>query len=523
MVPSRSLAWVVVVVAALMPRAGAQELDGTWQAETHGWRRLRVSHGAARLEVDWPGRGPVVLVGASQGREAVVYAAEVATPGLAGVVEGREAAPARPPLAVQVRLTRDDADGAQADATWREGEQVVRRERWTRPGPPRLELLAIEPESPWAPKTQGPLRARFRLEGGPVALRLRVVVQPGDLDGRSDESASERRRVEFYQERLSAREDRRPTRVVIFERELGELEPGEHEVEWDGRDGSSDARLALGGGYRVVLLGDGVQAEGRLVVAPPTSEFVGPRWPRSWVRDSTGAEKLDPGRDRRSAHGVASPQLRYLGFEPPPDTLLRAVTPTQTFEALETAAVVTIATHGTPRELALYTDPDDTLMQPEHVASIGVSELGARAEALAQEKPLKDLHAVVLWACLTGSDGARVPRALIARGADVVVCFESIIQATGLDLFVKNAFLKSLELSKETGRPLTIDVAMHEAAAASDRIVWREVSDEDKRVVAEWRASGSRPLKEVLRVELAAGIDPRTEQLAPARWGCSTN
>lgn len=521
MAGARNVAWLVVALTAFATSARAQDLGGTWRVEPASWRKLVVSAGGqARLDVEWPERGLVSLVGVVQGGAANLSASESATPGLAGTIEGRRAKRPRAPLSVRVRLTRDDADGARADATWSEGERVVRQEVWTRPGPPTLEVLSLTPEGAWAPKSQGPLTVRFRLVGAPVALRLRVIVDPsGDRGDEVDEM-----RVGFYQSRIGICEDYRwPSRVTIFERALAEFEPGEHEVTWDGRDGSSDKRIALGGRYRLVLLGDGVRAEGRVRVAPPRSEYVGPRWPMHRTKNSRNEPKVDLGRDRRPAHSLSEGRLEDLGFTKPPATHLAGVTATETFEALETAAMVTIATHGNVDHFAVYADGRDDEQQAEDIQVIRPDDIDARDEALNHEKPLADLHTIILSACLTGAGDAVVPRRLIAQGADVVVCFTSMIISFGHEKFLARVLAASFDFAEGTRRRLNIQEVTLHAAQVSDGVTWRQDTAEQRAEVAEWRALGARPLREALRVEVAPGLDPKREQLAPAKWGCSTN
>lgn len=507
------------LVAALVSVAAARgvepvEVVGEWRVEGGGSRRVVLDGTSATLQVTWPRSGEQVsLVGAA--REGLVFLREVVpeTPGLAGALEGRPAGrrPART-VEVRVRSTTEDG-GAMADALFREGQRFVTAERWSRPGRPKVEVLALEPQVGWCPK-DGPLTVRFRVQNAPLRLRLRVVVAPSD--GEVDA-----RRVAFYMGKVDE-VDGRPTRRIVREVDLGApFEPGEHEVTYDGRDSTGDRRLLLGGRYRVVLLGDGdLRDEMVMMVAPPRTEYVGPRWPR---RVDEGGVEVDAGRDRGVAHSMISSRVEPLALGQPDRTHLGGVSREDAVEALSRAAMVTIATHGCERALNFYTAPEDAVERPDHVAWLQLRHLDALAEQSGDERPFADLHTVVVWACLAGK--RELPERLVELGADIVVAFTTQIASAGHELFMIGLLEAAVAESKE--RPGCLKGALEVGRNAAHRAdqVWRSLAREDPGEYARLWAKGLRPLEGdgVLRIVGAANIDLKVEPLAPGRWGCSTN
>ncbi len=510
----------LLMVLLLASTSSGAEVVGEWTTgDEDEVRRVVVDGTTASFEVTWPTTGDVVtVVGVARGGHAFLREVAPETPGLVGALEGRRAE-ARPVRSVEVRVTREDDDGgAHADAVLREGSRFVAVERWRRAGRPALDLLALRPQVGWCPK-DGPLTVRFRVRNAPASLRLRVIVAPSGGE-------AERRRVEFYVGKLSTFE-RRPTRRIVRELRLNggaPFEPGEHEVTYDGRDGTGDERLLLGGGYWVALLGDDdvdLRVEDNILVAPPRTEYVGPRWPK---RVGPDGEETDPGRNRGSSHAMISSKLEDLGLGRPAASLLGGVTTGDATDAMRRAAQVTVATHGAERALTFYTAPDDEVERPEHVDVLGYAELDALGAAGgASDKPLADLHSVIVWACLAGK--RELPGRLVALGADVVVAFTTSIHAGGEARFVTHALAKSLAASEKRAHALMSVREVSRLAAHEADQVWRDLERDDPAEYARLWAHGVRPLETegVLRIETAPGIDPEIEPLAPGRWGCRTN
>ncbi len=367
---------LVALVAALVSVATARgveavEVIGEWRVEGGGPRRVVLDGTSVTLHVTWPrGGDQVALVGPVQGGFAFLREVTPETPGLAGALEGRPAG-RRPARTVEVRVRSTSEDGgAVADALFREGRTFVTAETWTRPGRPKVEVLALDPQVGWCPK-DGPLTVRFRVQSAPASLRLRIVVAPSDGD-------ADARRVAFYMGKVDE-VDGPPTRRIVREVELGApFEPGEHEVTYDGRDGTGDRRLLLGGRYWVVLLGDGdLRDEMAMMVAPPRTEYVGPRWPR---RLDAAGNVTDLGRYRVAGYAEMSRGTDDLGFDTPAATHLEGVTNEDALGALSRAALVTIATHGCERALTFYTAPDDAAEDPDHVVWLRADDLEAFTE-----------------------------------------------------------------------------------------------------------------------------------------------
>lgn len=505
-----------LVTAALLSASAARavEVVGEWRGEDGGPRRVVLDGTTARLQLTWPTGEQVSLVGVARGGHAFLREAGPETPGVAGVLEGRDAG-RRPVRSVEVRIRAGDDDhGVAADALLREGRRFVTREVWTRPGRPAVDLLSIAPQVGWCPK-DGPLTVRLRVRNAPVTLRLRVVVAPSD--GEADA-----RRVGFYMERVEAFESR-PTRRIVRELALNEgapLEPGEHTVTFDGRDGTADRRLLLGGRYWIAVVGQpDLRAEEVVVVAPPRTEYVGPRWPR---RAGADGDLADPGRDRTVAHAAVVAGAPKVGLGKPAGAHLGGVTSDDALAALSRAAMVTIATHGSERSISFYTAAEDVTEDPAHVVSLRAPELDAFAEATGG-KPLADLHTVIVWACLAGK--RELPGRLVAMGADVVVGFTTLVYAAGHERFVTRYLKAALDASKtDPGRLKSALEIAGDAAHHADQ-VWRDLKKEHPARYAALLARGARPLEHegVLRIVTAPGVDPAREPLAPGRWGCSTN
>lgn len=531
------LATLLLACSALLASpalAGPDGWEGRWSVDAGPPRALVVERDRLALELDWPGRGPVRVVGPAFGDELSLSCKVTDAQGLVQVLRGSERRPGeRHVLELRARRERLQ-DGSQvAHVRLVEDGLTVARERWERGGPSAVEVLSVTPAVRWAPLRDGPCAVRYRLRGeAEVSLRLLIVA---DTRGRDD---AESRRRAFHA--ACPRLDRDPALPIVHARDLGPVKPGEHELTWDGRDDAC-GRLPLGGSYLVLIdgravAGRRVRGDAGLLIERPGSAYIGPRWPRRVEHPGAadprgrGAE-LDPGRERSSDHGAFRSRVAALGHAAPPP-LAAKVSPAEVVEALRSNAFVVIATHGQPLGLTFYAGGvDDEVEAPSSTKRLLGRDVEPRAGAWLPSH-LRDLHTVVLWACHTGrfepsGDGkikARgeperlgsapgLPAALRRAGADVVVSFATRIQADGHGPFVSALLEKALAAGASGSKP--IGDAVREAARVSDDATWGRVVEAER---ARWRAAGSRPLEECARVTCAPGIE-LSEPLDPARWG----
>ena len=204
----RNVWWIVWVALATVAQA-EDGWEGRWQVEGRAESRVVVADEAGlALELDWPGRGRLRLVGAARGTALRLRA----TPGhgLRQALERAFGETSSPATVFELRARRVGDDAAEVSC-WR-GGRIRWRERWRRAGAPGLETVT---PPPWAcdPQAQGPVRWRVRVLGRPQRLRLEV-----DLVG-----ADRGRRAVYQGRRLETVE-------------LGTLAVGEHTVRWSGRE-----------------------------------------------------------------------------------------------------------------------------------------------------------------------------------------------------------------------------------------------------------------------------------------------
>jgi hypothetical protein len=142
-----------------------------------------------------------------------------------------------------VKLAKKHSVSLRATAETRDTEVVaqvvtsvdgreVKRETWRARS--SLELVGLEVggkplAGDYDPVLAGSLLVRFRVVRGSLPVHARVEVGANHP-------------YPYYY-----------TGSTLFEQDLGALDPGEHEVVWDGRDRTRARRIALGGPYRLVL------------------------------------------------------------------------------------------------------------------------------------------------------------------------------------------------------------------------------------------------------------------------------
>lgn len=496
----RVAALLLALSTLLASPASADGWSGVWSVEGGGTRTLaRREEGRLGLQLEWPGRGPVTVAGAGFEDRLSLSCQVTDGRGMVQALAGERRTASRRVLELRGQRQRL-ADGAEVvEVRLVEGGTTeVACERWRRDGPPKLEVVRVTPARGWAPLRDGPCKVRLRVSGARATARLLVVA---DTRGRDE---LEPRRREFHDrcERL----DRDRALPIVHARSLGTLAPGEHDVEWDGRDDAC-RRLPLGGDYLLVVDGgrvDGAPVRGQaaLTIERPGAAYLGSNWPR--IGDLASL-------DWTTGHAAFRGGVRGLGYADPAENPAR-VERSRVFEALRTNAFVVVATHGQTDHFELYAGPGE----PAYV----------RASHLAGER-LDDLHTVILWACLTGkhepagekvearhgTPKAGVPAALRRAGADVVVSFATIVYASHHAEVVASFFETALE--PKDGRAMPIGDAMRAAAAAADALKWKPASVEDQ---AKWRARGIAPMSEAARITCADGIE-LSEPLNPARWG----
>jgi len=513
---------------------------GRWSVEGGGSRTLE---GGARLRLADPPDGlPVVplegsargnrlrLEGRREGRKGVTHALD------AHLGDG-DAADAPEDVEVVVTGTRREEDGGRVVVDVRYdvrggGASRTVEERWYRNGRADLEVVSVAPGRSYDSKADGDVAVTFRVIGAPQAVRLRVEVEdPGRIPADVAARRGQQRAAGFYRE-----QGLWPAIREVDASEGALLEPGEHIVRWDGRDASSAERIALSGEYRLIVRSVRVHGDRfglhrlpedarRLFVAAPRWTLFGPRWPEDPDRGRSA-------RDRDPAFDLMEPQLAGSGFrvvrsaEWFDDAAVDAI-----YDRLEDTASATFASHGNVGRVAIFTgDPDD----PETFGETRAVNEAALRYHLGAQRPLRDVHSVFLWACLAGrseatgleraarararleparADHPDLPAALIDLGVDLVVGFESSIIANA-----HRTFQDRVTRLLRGGASLTH--ASTVAAGEADAQYWKPLSADKKR---ELLADGLAPLRFCLRITAAAGVDPATERLIPARHGDSTN
>jgi hypothetical protein len=528
------------------------EWAGAWLTDGGA---TRVVDGAGRpghqRSLEWtPSRGaPVRLAGAGNDATLALSGRRPGAVGISEKLQG-EQVDARADTRLQLVATRaaDDAEGRQvAEVTIRAGRETT-RERWTRRGPTRLEVVSCSVADDWNPKT-GPLTLEYRLRGAPARLRLRVLAEaptPAQL-GAKDVGDVRRvtRRFAAY-EALSAERDQGA--VVVHSELLGEVKAGTHTATWDGRDDTDAKRLVHGG--RLLLVVEATDAVARaerpLVVALPVTKLVAPNWPKRRVNPAAPDRPRDMGRDRAALHGQVQAHARALSLSPP-GAHEPTATPASVLTALQTSAVVFVATHGGDRSVALYTAVGDDEEVPGHVEeadawdvnNLGSSKNEKGTRVWHDQTPLRDLHTVVIWACLAGKND--LPQRLLERGCDNVVGFSESIDGGGVYHFHQRLLEGLLLGDREVAdrQPLSVSEASRVAAAFATQQVWDRTrraleSDhraqnqahrgEDGKYVPGWVPyTDTAPYTDCLVTYTAQVTSGADTHLEVGRWGNSTN
>lgn len=492
----------LLLVFVSMGAARGQESAwaGTWRDEATGEARSVVREGAEAVLSVTIGEAVVSCRGHTLGSALALEGRLPRTPGLAGALEGRDADGG--PTAVRVDGL-PDAEGEHGEeravVRLRLGRRVVREERWTRPGVARLELLRTEGigRDGLDPIERG-LTVHVRVLGRAQDVSLVVELLRGDRGERPS----------FY--RQAGARGR-----VVREVRAGVLEPGEHALEWDGRDGTWAARIALQGAYGVRVdsperRADAGRARGQ---AQPVTLDVTVARPRAMVH----APVL---RGYRSTPETTGKLTGDLLQEYAVERTTASETADRFMRRLPTMAVSYVDTHG---EAGAFLVGDGESIQAADVQN---------AMRAGDRKPLRDVHAVFVAACdvalprvLRGPDGAPVAQVdltawLLNAGVDVVVAFRSPVVAVDVEAYHGLLGPRLLEY----GAP--IERATHDAARQAAEQVhyrWQEF-------LTAWNADHFwqaierlRPVKDALIVRAGVGIDPAAEALMPARYGVSTN
>jgi len=546
--PAAARALAPSLVAALLlgaaPSASAAPTDrwiGRWQVEGGGTRTLEGRRRALRL-VDPPDGVPdVALEGAARGPSLRLTGRREARKGITHALDERlgDGAEAEEAGDVEVVVTgsgRGEGGGGRLVVDVRYeirqgGASRTIEERWVRAGRPDLEITAVSRRS-WDPKAHGELEVTFRVLGAPQAVRLRVEVDaPGRIPADVAARRGQQRAAGFYREQ--------GLWPAIHEADVQDgalLEPGsEHTIRWDGRDDSGAERLALSGRYTLVVEavaggGDGGGVDGPtprderpVFVAPPRWSLVAPRWAGAKARDRRPA--LDAAELELAPAGYRT--TRREGWLGSADVVL---------EDLQRSAVFWVATHGwdarftvptlpSPAPAGANVDPEDLELD-----RLTAHELRKRlATTGGPAAPLRDVLSVFIWSCRTGSDdsgaASDLPATLIDLGADLVVSFRLSIASSKHETFLP-------ELAERVRAGASLRAASQAAAAEADAQWWSWVDDLKFPAEGAWRSIAPlvsedhehyTPLKSVLRIDAAAGIDPATELLIPARYGDSTN
>lgn len=468
---------------ALCARAQADEawpvewtVDGTGEV-----RRLAPRPGGqVRLELIAGETGPARVDGpAAASPELLDLRGElVPSAGVIGALEGRDAPP---PVPVQVTVSRRPTTRygeLRARATVRVGGRIVAREAWSAPGPAQLEVVALEGFGGGGlDPTKEVCRVRVRVLGRAQTVTLRAQVPPGAGDGRR----------EFYR---AEGVDPRAVATVGPVR----LAPGEHVVEWDGRDDGPAGRIALPGTYALAVQSSERAATTRrpvtaeVGVSRPRARCFEPRFEFTYRFPVDALDRLRT--DLSTRYTLAGTRTRVDR-----DAFLAA---------LGDAAVGVIATHGHPAGFSLgdWRAPAPRL-DAEHL----------------QGKPLRDVHSVFLFSCKSGArdeDGHDLARALVAAGVDVVVLSTETLLIAEARPYHDAIGVRLLGYGHPIAR------AARDAAKFSYDQVWEAATPERR---AAWLAHPERirPLVDALRVVTAEGVDPAEERLVPARYGRATN
>jgi len=524
----RRIGWWVVL-GMLAGTATAGDFAGQWKVIEQG------QEGALRTLREFGGRLVLVRTPELEGKRldtlygsSVGDHAELSTPGLRGMTStllDEDAAP----TPVRLRLKRFERDGRTlARATYSRDDAVILREEWVLAQAPLIEIVSVSPSTAFDPKRDGPLLVRVRLRGDePREVRLEAELPEGDGPRRA-----------FYQEALRVT----GTRTIPAQSAWKHVQPGVHLLELTPRDSTDAKRLLLGGSYLLAAVVNGLdpaigRAEGRFNVRPPRAEHLAPQWlshPSSDV--FSGAPAVHDSPDATALQRDLAKSMRKVGNRTPsPQTLLE---PDDFGHRMGRAASVVISTHGSPKGVYTYVPSGDEPEVAGHARPLELAQNSLRidGESLRDhlptgKKPLKDLHYVVLYSCLTG--GGDFPRDLVDMGVDLVVAFDQVVPTSAGPHFTRRLF-NDLSGQGRAADPVqeaagqqpvpgvrSLGWAAREAASFADGAWFALLPWSEQRKVK--KICWSTPLRSSIRIVSAPGIDPNTETAVPARHGNSTN
>lgn len=527
--------WALMIALSATSLGADEDPTGAWAVVDPGDRPFtrsvaRDPDGQLALALTWPGTDRrVVLRGRATGG-GLDLRAELSGPGIVDALAGEPTARTIVLTARGRRLPPDDDGAAGMRVEYATDGQGWGGETWRRGGRPGLDLIGLEPGARFDPKRQAALTIRLRVRGCDQALRVGVLLRGGTGDDRAG----------FY----AGQVPETPGGRVVRAWTVVALPVGEHELTFDGRDGTGARRILLAGAYTLRIeseLDPRVQVETELEVAPPHAELIATRWmPRDFTCPLTGKTGTDPGRDHRPLARQVSQRLSYTGLTPSAET--GTISDAGVARALSGSARVTIATHGeedgvafyeaTPAELVATAPPAE---DPRRVRRLTAQVLDHQLQG---EKPLRDLHAVFLWACRAGANGGEdggqagqssclecgtgLPSCLVRNGADLVVAFNQSIFSVQLDSWLARlmANLSGVTPAPAGGGARSLSWAAKEAAVYSDGLFWSAWGPAERKILARRHVA---PLSECLVIFSAPGIDPDRETLHPPRYGNSTN
>lgn len=524
----RRIGWLVML-GMLAGTASAEGFAGQWkvieQGQESALRTLREFGGRLALvrTPEVQGKRLDTLYGSSAGDHA-----ELSTPGLRGMTRTllSEEASTTP---VRLRLKRFERDGRTlARATYSQDDAVILREEWILAQAPLIEVVSVSPSVAFDPKRDGPLLVRVRLRGAePREVRLEAELPEGDGP-----------RYRFYRDALRVT----GARTIPAQSAWKRVQPGEHLLELTPRDSTDAKRLLLGGRYLVAAVVRGLdpaigRAEGSFSVRRPRAEHLAPQWLSHRSSDVfSGAPEVHDSPDAAAIQRDLAKSLRKVGNRTPsPQTLLE---PDDFGHRMGRAASVVVSTHGSPNGVYTYVPSGDEPEVAGHARPLELAQNLHRidGETLREQlppgkKPLKDLHYVVLYSCLTG--GGDFPRDLVAMGVDLVVAFDQLVPVSAGPHFTRRLF-NDLSGQGRAADPVqeapgkqpapgvrSLGWAAREAASFADGAWFALLPWSEQRKVR--RICWSTPLRSSIRIVSAPGIDPNTETAVPARHGNSTN
>jgi hypothetical protein len=442
-----------------------------------------------------------------------------------------------------VKLAKKHSVSLRATAETRDAEVVaqvvisvdgreVKRETWRARS--SLELVGLEVggkplAGDWDPVRAGSLVARFRIARGALPVRARVEV------------GADHPYPCWY------------AGSTLFEQDLGTLDPGEHEVVWDGRDRSQARRIALGGPYRIVIEpsrpqspppraddaglpppSSGVSGPGAVSscfkVAAPRMELICSDWPANYADIKRSRWNESDGL-ARAAGLLATTRSGDTGYAFEGPRVLKDAVAFATY--MKQSSFTFLETHGGTDLVAFFKgDPSKPWKSgdPEDRITGRFFDPGA----------LKDVHFVILDICdgAIGDDkGRSFVSSLRDAGVDVTIGFNASIDVGEGKKFRDLAF-----------RMISAGTPVEKAARVAARVTFRdrhqqatkflfftighrdpstaelnEMIDEERRTPADPNVSyGIKSLASSMVVERGKGIGA-DESMWPPRYGDSTN